>query len=94
MADFTDGNRAFSAFKDVLTTQVKNGKMLDGQMNPEPKFWIEVTKGGAGYFAVMLWDGDGYPEPWDSGEGRYSEPEPAGAEAKRWALEEGIEFRA
>lgn len=92
MADFMDGNRAFTAFKDKLTTDVQNGKMLDGQTNPKPKFWIEVTCGGAGYFAVKLWDGDGFPEPWDSGEGRYRTSAEAAVEGRQWAAEEQIEF--
>lgn len=93
MADFADGNRAYRAFSDVLTTRVKAGKPLDGQTKAEPKFWITVTHGGAGYFAVMLWDGMGFTEPWETGEGRYGEREPAECEARNWALAEGIEFR-
>lgn len=94
MADFGEaGNRDYAQFKDVLTSQVRDGRMLDGQTKPKPTYWIEVTHGGAGYFAVMLWDGMGFPEPWDSGDGRYADRKLAEAEGRRWAAEEEIEFR-
>lgn len=94
MADFgPDGNRQFAQFKDVLTTAVRNGRQLDGQINASPTFWIETTHGGAGWFAVMLWDGDGFTEPWDTGAGRYATEAEAATEARGWAAEESIEFR-
>ena len=72
MADFgEEGNRAFARYKDVLTTGVRNGsKKLDDQTVDKPTFWIEVTSGMSGYFAVMLWNGGGFAEPWDTGMGR------------------------
>ena len=94
MADFgPEGNRAFAAFRDVLTTNVQNGRVkLDGQTNDTPKFWISITQGGAGWFAVKLWDGDGFAEPWESGEGRYKTASDAEREARQWAAEENLEF--
>lgn len=77
-----------------LRHDVNAGKALVGQVIDKPEFWIEVTKGGAGYFAVMMWNGDGFPEPWETGDGRYGEPEPAMCEARTWAEAEGLEFRA
>lgn len=73
------------AFGDDLRAKINGGHQLSGQKVERPSFWIEVTKGGSGYFAVMLWDGDGYAEPWETGEGRYGEPEPAMCEARSWA---------
>jgi len=94
MADFgVDGNRQFAQYKDVMTTGVRNGtRRLNDQTEEKPKFWIEVTKGGAGYFAVMVWNGSGFTEPWDTGLGRYGEIEPAISEARAWAEEEGLAF--
>lgn len=84
---------AIKAFGDNLRAKINAGQPLAGQKVAEPTFWIEVSKGGAGYFALMLWDGDGYPEPWETGERRYGEPEPAECEARAWAEAEGLEFR-
>ena len=95
MADFgPEGNRDFAQYKDALTTGVRAGsKKLEGQTEEKPEFWIEVTSGMSGHFAVMLWNGEGFPEPWDTGEGRYRSSAEAAVEAKQWALEEQIEFR-
>lgn len=94
MADFgTDGNLAFAQFKDVLTTGVRSGRSkLNDQVIEKPKFWITITRGGSGYLAVMMWDGPGFHEPWDTGFGQYKNYDEAETEGRGWALEEGIEF--
>jgi len=66
---------------------------IDGQVERSPTYWIEVTKGGSGYFAVMLWDGMGFPEPWETGIGRYETAAQAESEAENWAEAEGVSFR-
>lgn len=95
MADFgPEGNRHFAQYKDVLTTSVRAGtKKLEDQVVDKPEFWIEVTSGMSGYFAVMLWNGSGFPEPWDTGMGRYRTSAQAEVEARQWAAEEELEFR-
>lgn len=93
MGEMTRGPE-FAQFRDILRTKVESGKSpIDDQTVAKPTFWIEVTSGMSGYFAVMLWDGCGFPEPWETGDGRYGEPEPAEAEARRWAADENVEFR-
>lgn len=94
MADFGEaGNREFAQYRDVLTTGVRSGKTkLEGQTEDKPVFWLDVTCGGEGYFAVMMWNGEGYPEPWDTGEGRYRTRAEAEKEARTWADEEGLSF--
>lgn len=60
--------------------------------------WITVTEGGAGWFAVHMWinrediPGQAFPEPWDSGYGRYATREEAEVEARAWAADEGLPF--
>jgi hypothetical protein len=65
---------------------------IKGQVQ-KPSYWIEVTQGSA-WFAVQLWDGMGYPEPWETGIGRYATKEEAIVEAKQWAEAVGLEYRA
>lgn len=67
---------------------------LDGQTKAKPSYWIETMKGGAGWFACMVWDGMGYPEPWDTGVGRYATEAEAATEACNWAANERIEYRS
>lgn len=58
---------------------------------------ITVTSGMSGYFAVHIsWQTDGsggYWEPYDTGMGRYKTYKEAADEGKRWAVEEGIEYK-
>jgi len=70
-----------------------DGGKIDGQVK-KPVYWIEVTSGMGGYFAVRLWDGMGYPEPWDAGFGRYATHEEAEEEARNWAECEELEYRS
>lgn len=66
-----------------------------GLTKPAP--FITVTKGGSGYFAVMMWwapEHGGFWEPWETGIGRYEEKWKAISEAKVWAEAEEIEFQA
>ncbi len=66
---------------------------IEGQVKSPPKYWISVTSGMSGFFAVMLWDGMGYPEPWDTGFGRYRTSAEAEQEGRDWAEAEGLEFK-
>jgi hypothetical protein len=63
--------------------------------------YITVTSGMSGYFAVMIHWGqldpqdkpeDGFPEPYDTGLGRYHVQQVAIAEGVAWARDEGIPF--
>jgi hypothetical protein len=65
---------------------------LDGQVK-KPTYWITTTSGMSGFFAVMMWDGMGFDEPWETGIGRYKTSAPAVTEGKQWAEAEGLEFR-
>lgn len=56
---------------------------------------ITVTQGMSGWFAVMLWwnpEMGGFPEPYQTGIGRYCTREEAKIEAKEWSEAEGLEF--
>lgn len=58
---------------------------------------VTTTKGGSGYFAVMLWwnpDLGGFAEPWQTGAGRYASHEEAEIEARDWAEAEGVPYHA
>ena len=60
-------------------------------------FYMTVTHGMRGYFAVLLWwnrDYGGFWEPWNTGIGSYDSAQKAEQEARQWAEEEGVEFRA
>lgn len=61
---------------------------------PKPKdHWLDLTQGMSGHFAVEMWlnpDMGGFPEPWDSGIGRYETAKEAWEEAKIWAKESEI----
>lgn len=60
--------------------------------------WITVQKLGSGWAAVDFWinpDDEGevgfpFPEPWQTGIGRYDTKEEAIKEAKGWALDEAL----
>lgn len=52
---------------------------------------ISVTSGMSGHFAVHYWwNPEGFPEPWDTGFGRYATQLEAEAEARQWAADTGI----
>jgi hypothetical protein len=67
--------------------------------------WIEVTQGMSGYFAVEMWinaeqeslfDGKPlgpFPEPWDTGVGRYRTEAEACVEAWHLAESQGLPYR-
>jgi hypothetical protein len=54
--------------------------------------YITVTKGMSGWFAVMIVDTDGLPEPECTGIGRYALQSKAIAEGRFWAELDGIPF--
>jgi len=87
-------NPAYRSFSGQLLEDVRRGEApIDGQAKREPVFYIQAMTLGSGWAAVMIWDGMGFEEPWETGMGRYGEPEPAEAEAKNWAAAEGVEYR-
>lgn len=54
---------------------------------------IGVTSGMSGYFAVMYWwNPEGFPEPYNTGFGRYKTEAEAVIEAQQWAADENIPF--
>lgn len=62
--------------------------------------WISITQGISGYFAVEYWinpgeEGTGgpFPEPYETGIGRYGTSAEAKAEALQWAENEGLPYR-
>ena len=61
----------------------------------EPKKWITIGEGAAGWFAVMIWVNPamgGFPEPYQTGVGRYPDRDSAIAEAEEWADSDGLEL--
>lgn len=54
--------------------------------------YVSVSHGMRGYFAVLVDDRDGFPEPVQSGIGSYDTRVEAEGEAKDWAMSEGITF--
>lgn len=76
-----------------IKSNADNG-MIEGQEVKKPTYWIEVSEGMGGFYAVMLWDGMGYPEPWDTGFGRYATFKEAENEAKEWAECEEIAYKS
>ena len=61
-------------------------RLLDTGLTPTPRqHWIGITGPAiSGYFAVEYWlnpDMGGFPEPWDTGVGRYSTAREAAEEA-------------
>jgi hypothetical protein len=58
----------------------------------EMAVYVTVTSGMRGYFAVLVDDSDGFPEPVQSGIGSYHTATEAEPEARDWALSEGIPF--
>lgn len=54
--------------------------------------YLDVTSGMRGYFAVLIDDSDGFPEPVQSGIGSYETREGAEIEAKDWAMSEELTF--
>lgn len=65
---------------------------------PAGEHWIGVTKGMSGYFAVDYWmNGKDipdcvFPEPWDTGVGRYPTIEQAKIAALGWARTEELPY--
>ena len=63
------------------------------------KNFITVTQGMSGWFAVHMWlneeeDFGPFWEPYDTGIGRYATREAAELEARQWAEETGMDYRA
>lgn len=59
---------------------------------PTPYPHITVTQGMAGWFAVMITNYDGFPEPECSGMGRYQMQADAIIEGQQWAEAEELPF--
>ena len=61
----------------------------------ENKSLVTVGQGMSGWFAaLMVWNKEGFYEPWNTGFGRYKTREEAVAEARDWAEAEGLELGA
>lgn len=63
------------------------------QLGPDDFPVISVAKGMAGWFAVHYWwnpEDGGFPEPKETGVGRYTDRQDAIDEARSWATDEGI----
>ena len=63
------------------------------------KHFITIAEGMTSFFAVHMWlneeeDFGPFWEPYDTGIGRYATREEAEREAKQWAEETGMEYRA
>ncbi len=59
----------------------------------KPKFWLEVMMLGSGWAAVLMHTAEeGFPEPWQTGDGRYSTQDQAVAAARDWAAADGHSF--
>ena len=64
------------------------------------KYFITTTEGMSGYFAVLMWlnteeeDIGPFWEPYETGLGRYGNKEAAEREARQWAHQIGVEYRA
>jgi hypothetical protein len=56
-------------------------------------FYITTTSGMRGWFAVMIDDSDGFPEPVTSGIGSYKTQAEAEVEARQWAKAEELPFQ-
>ena len=62
--------------------------------SPNAPMWITVSHGMTGHFAVLMHTHEeGFPEPYDTGFGRYATREEAIVEARAWAEDEEIELR-
>ena len=58
--------------------------------------YITVSRGMAGYFAVLLWwnpEHGGFYEPWTTSDFRYRDRADAVKDAREWGEAEGIEVR-
>lgn len=60
---------------------------------PRKPYYITITSGMRGWFAVMIDDNDGFPEPVQTGIGSYKTSEGAMREAREWAEAEGLEAK-
>lgn len=56
-------------------------------------YYITITSGMRGFFAVMVDESDGFPEPVQSGIGSHITRESAEIEARQWARAEELEYR-
>lgn len=59
--------------------------------------WVTVTHGMSGWFAVVMWvnnEGDEpFPEPYDTGLGRYADRQSAVDEGMRIAFDEQLPYQ-
>jgi hypothetical protein len=76
------------------TTQRRYERIVDGPncFTPTPgEHWVQLTTGMSGHFAVEVWLNNEepalgpFPEPYNTGIGRYRTPEEAAEEAVSWA---------
>lgn len=65
----------------------------DSEPKPSKPLYVTTTYGMRGWFAVLIDESDGFPEPVQTGCGSYSTQAGAEIEARDWARAEGIEYR-
>ncbi len=56
-------------------------------------YYLTTSHGMRGYFAVLIDDSGGFPEPVTTGYGSYNTREEAEKEAEEWALAENLKVR-
>jgi hypothetical protein len=61
-------------------------------VEPSKYYYITVTRGMRGWFAVMIISEKGYDEPWVSSPCSYETREEAEEEAVAWAQAENIRY--
>lgn len=73
-------------------------KLNQNEVLPAGEHWIGVTRGMSGHFAVEYWMNgkdlapDIFPEPYQTGVGRYLSIEEAKSEALYWAEAEDLPY--
>lgn len=78
----------FEACSDCMIREI-----TETEFNKSQYPVIGVTQGMSGYFAVMYWwNPEGFPEPYETGFGRYPDRESAVLEARAWASCEDIKL--
>lgn len=74
-------------------------EMKKGEQVAPGEQWVTITKGISGYFAVIMWINNETPElgpfaePWDTGMGRYTDPEHAKFEARAIAEDNNLPYQ-
>lgn len=62
-------------------------------MKGKRQMYVTTTHGMRGFFAVLIDESDGFPEPVQTGIGSYKTSAAAAVEAQDWAKAEGLPYR-